>query len=197
MSFYPANEHNIYNRSREINLSTSSPPLLVEVSSLDASHNIFWFVRPIRENRGNDHWVSLLFLGVVFPTMRTIQIFFILLHIKCKKTWKNTVKRIRTGIIEDICNYPKTMGRSVYCYDIRNGEVMCIGQHHIDLVPLESKTGLRENWQNSFATFGVCPEIKWLSLLSVSIQFLFIQLFQYVPIGWVLRTPKVCWIHCI
>lgn len=106
-------------------------------------------------------------------------------------------KRIRTGIIEDICNYPKTMGRSVYCQDIRNSEVMCIGQHHIDLVPLESKTGLMENWQNSFATFGVCPEIKWLSLLSVSIQFLFIQLFQYVPIGWVLRTPKVCWIHCI
>lgn len=43
---------------------------------------------------------------------------------------------------------------------------MCIRQPHIDLVPLESKTGLMEDWQNSFATFGICPEIKWLSLLS-------------------------------
>lgn len=92
---------------------------------------------------------------------------------------------------------------SVYCQDIRNSELMCFWHHHFDLLPLESTTGLMEDWKNSSATFGVCPEIKQLFLLSVSglkkenIQFLVIQLFQYVLIGRVLKTPKIGWLHYI
>lgn len=70
-------------------------------------------------------------------------------------------------MIENVCNYPKTLRISIYHSDTRD-EVACTGHHHTDLVPSAATTGLMEDCQNNSATFKVCPEIKRLSLLSVS-----------------------------
>lgn len=77
--------------------------------------------------------------AVFFPTIRTNQgvvVFFSHFAAHQMQDLQKYRKRIGTGMIENLYNYPKTLRISMYCEDMRDGEVACIGHRHINLVPL-------------------------------------------------------------